>query len=54
MKKTYINPDIVVVKMVTTHMIALSANIDSSEAGKITSVDEIGAHADDADWEDYE
>ena len=52
MKKTYNNPKIEVVKIATTHMIAFSANMDKNQS--IINSDDFGAHADDADWEDYE
>ena len=50
MKKTYINPQIQVVKIATAAMIALSGTLDSTKS--ITSSDDFGAR--DSDFDDEE
>ena len=51
MKKTYINPNIEVVKIATQQILAVSNGaLSTAEGDKITSNDGFGAHEDDFDW----
>ncbi len=51
MKKTYINPNMLVVKIATQQMLAVSqGTLSTSEGDKIGSSSDFGAHDDDFDW----
>ena len=50
MKKTYINPEMLVVKMATQQMLAASENLGHSGDYGTGSGITLGAHEDDTEW----